>query len=160
MSIVTYYSTLPSPVGEIILLGSQNGLSGLYLRTEAKPTPIPSSAVCNNEFFSEIVSQLHDYFAGKLRQFTTTFDLKGTEFQKKVWLELYKIPYGTVISYKELAKRVDSPKAVRAVGSANGKNPISIIIPCHRVIGANGGLGGYGWGLDIKKQLISLEAHV
>jgi methylated-DNA-[protein]-cysteine S-methyltransferase len=157
MSIVTYYSLCDSPVGEILLTGSEKGLTGLYIKTGIKTVSVPQNAVRNDAVLEDTVRQLTAYFAGSLREFTVNFDLAGTEFQKKVWQELYKIPYGTVISYKELAQRVGSPKAVRAVGSANGKNPISIIIPCHRVIGADGGLGGYGWGLTTKKQLLYLE---
>lgn len=157
MSIVTYYTTYASPVGEIVLTATEKGLSGLYIRNGVKLVNVPQNATKNVAIFSLILEQLTEYFAGSRTEFTATFDLQGTAFQKKVWDELYKIPYGSVISYKELAHRVGSPKAVRAVGGANGKNPISIIIPCHRVIAASGGLGGYGWGLDTKKQLLSLE---
>jgi methylated-DNA-[protein]-cysteine S-methyltransferase len=144
-------------VGDILLVATQKGLSGLYLATATRPLAIPDTAVQNDSFFVDVVMQLQEYFAGKRIEFTVEFDLAGTEFQKKVWQELYKIPFGQVISYKELAQRIGQPTASRAVGTANGKNPISIIIPCHRVIAADRTLGGYGWGLDVKQQLLGLE---
>lgn len=105
-------------------------------------------------------AELKEYFAGTLKEFTVKLSPTGTEFQKKVWEELLKIPYGTTICYEELAIRTGNPKASRAVGSANGKNPIPFIIPCHRVIAKNGGLGGYGLGLDLKKYLLNLEGSL
>lgn len=157
MSIVTYYTEFASPVGQLLLTATDKGLSGLYVHDKGKTIYPPQGAIENEKFFSGIKKQLEGYFSQKLTTFDVRFDLEGTEFQKKVWGELFKIPYGVVISYKELAKRVGSPKAVRAVGNANGKNPVSIIIPCHRVIASGGGLGGYGWGLDMKRQLLKLE---
>jgi len=107
----------------------------------------------------DVVDQLREYFAGK----RTTFDLalipQGTEFQVKVWNELRRIPYGETISYKQLAERIGKPKAVRAVGAANGANPIPIVIPCHRVIGNDGSLTGFGGGLPLKKRLLELESR-
>ncbi len=157
MNDALYYTITSSPIGEILLLGTQRGLSGLYLATPTKPHVIPAQATRNTELFTAIVRQLQEYFAGKRKEFDLQFDLKGSEFQKQVWFALYKIPFGQVISYKELAARISKPKACRAVGSANGKNPISIIIPCHRVIAADGSLGGYGWGLEYKTKLLALE---
>jgi O-6-methylguanine DNA methyltransferase len=101
--------------------------------------------------------QLREYFSGERKKFSVKLDLSGTKFQLKVWKELTKIPYGRTISYKELATKTGDPKAVRAVGGANGSNPIPIIIPCHRVINANGELGGYSGGLDIKSMLLTIE---
>lgn len=105
----------------------------------------------------DAVRQLDDYFAGTRRDFDLTLAPAGTEFQRAVWDELTRIPYGGTISYAELAQRIGRPKAVRAVGAANGANPIPIVIPCHRVIGANGTLTGYGGGLPIKQHLLALE---
>lgn len=105
----------------------------------------------------ECINQLEDYFAGKLRIFKLPLYVRSTAFREDVWLELMKIPYGETITYKELAKRIGNPAAIRAVGGANHHNPINIIIPCHRVIGANGKLTGYGGGLDKKKFLLELE---
>jgi methylated-DNA-[protein]-cysteine S-methyltransferase len=109
--------------------------------------------------FREVVAQLHSYFSGRRRHFDLPLEIEGTEFQKKVWTELRSIPYGETISYKELAKRIGKPSAVRAVGAANGANPIPIIIPCHRVIGNDGSLTGFGGGLPLKRKLLELESR-
>ena len=106
---------------------------------------------------AEAVRQLRAYFAGELREFQLPLDLTGTEFQKRVWRELLKIPYGETRSYAQLAEALESPNAVRAVGAANGANPIAIVVPCHRVIGAGGKLVGYGGGLELKRRLLDLE---
>lgn len=155
-----YYTITPSPVGEILLVGTPKGLSGLYLATVTKPHKIPATAVRNDQHFAKIATQLEEYFAGKRTVFAVEFDLVGSEFQQTVWKELFRIPFGKVISYKELAARIGKPTACRAVGNANGKNPVSIIIPCHRVIASDGSLGGYGWGLDYKERLLQLEKVV
>ena len=113
----------------------------------------------NDEIIQETISQLNEYFIGKRKEFTIPLLLIGTEFQKNVWETLIKIPYGKTISYLGLAKKVRDEKAVRAVASANGANSIGIIIPCHRIIGTNGDLVGYGGGLPVKKRLLKLENH-
>jgi methylated-DNA-[protein]-cysteine S-methyltransferase len=113
----------------------------------------------DNSAFLEVVDQLQSYFAGERTNFDLPLLLEGTDFQKKVWTALQEIPYGETISYKKLAETVGSPKGVRAVGAANGANPIPIIIPCHRVIGHDGSLTGFGGGLPLKKQLLELESH-
>ena len=105
----------------------------------------------------KVLSQLKRYLEGKLRDFDCSLDLKGTPFEMKVWSELTKIPYGETRSYKEIARAIGHPKAFRAVGNANGSNPIPLIVPCHRVIESNGGLGGYGQGIEVKKRLLELE---
>ncbi|WP_394261401.1 methylated-DNA--[protein]-cysteine S-methyltransferase [Moraxella boevrei] len=108
----------------------------------------------------KIVNELDEYFSGTRTEFDVPLDIsQGTSFQQKVWLELLKIPYGTTISYAKLAKNIGKPTAFRAVANANGRNPISLIIPCHRVIASDGGLGGYTGGLDIKRILLDLESH-
>jgi len=114
----------------------------------------------NDPLIQKTCKQLDEYFAGKRKTFNLPLEPKGTLFQQTVWKQLQEIPYGQTISYSQEAKAIGRPKACRAVGSANGKNPISIIIPCHRVIAANGGLGGYAGGLDIKMQLLDLEKKV
>lgn len=114
---------------------------------ELKETPL----------IKETIKELEEYLDGKRKSFNIPFDPKGTEFQISVWNELLKIPYGETCSYGEIAKRIDNPKASRAIGMANNRNPISIIIPCHRVIGSSGKLVGYGGGLDIKEKLLNLE---
>jgi methylated-DNA-[protein]-cysteine S-methyltransferase len=110
-----------------------------------------------NPLLAEAVRQLRAYFEGRLRRFDLPLDLAGTEFQRQVWLELTRIPYGETRSYREMACAIGAPKAVRAVGAANGANPIAIVVPCHRVIGAGGKLVGYGGGLPLKRRLLSLE---
>ena len=113
----------------------------------------------NRTLAGQIIAQLDEYFAGKRKEFDLPLSLDGTDFQKKVWHELQQIPYGQAISYKELSSRVKgNPNASRAVGNANGKNPVAIIVPCHRVIAHDGSLGGYSLGLEMKKKLLKLEA--
>ena len=124
----------------------------LYFRDNLEEANPATNGIIDN-----CISQLKEYFAGLRYSFDLMLDPQGTEFQRTVWHELYKIPYGVTISYHELSKRILNEKAVRAVGAANGKNPISIIIPCHRVIGANGKLVGYGGGLWRKKWLLEHE---
>ena len=116
-----------------------------------------SKLISTNPLIKETCIQFDEYFAGKRQTFDLPLSPKGTPFQQTVWKQLQEIPYGKTISYAQLAKAINHPKACRAVGSANGKNPISIIIPCHRVIASNGSLGGYTGGLDIKTQLLALE---
>ena len=148
-----YTTTHPSPVGDILLRADENGrLTDLYLRHDgAADDGNPTHP------FDAVREQLDAYFAGELETFDVPLAVHGTEFQKRVWDQLVQIPYGETISYSELARRLGDPKLVRAVGVANGRNPISIIIPCHRVIGADGSLVGYGGGLERKKWLLELE---
>lgn len=110
-----------------------------------------------NELTEKVKTQLDEYFRGKRREFELPLSFKGTSFQKKVWEQLLKIPYGQTCSYLDIAKMIGNPKACRAVGGANNKNPIWIVIPCHRVIGANGALTGYGGGVELKKRLLEIE---
>lgn len=114
----------------------------------------------DDPYFFGVVKQLKEYFNGERKSFNIPLELKGTEFQKRVWNELIKIPYGDAASYKEIAEKIGSKKSYRAVGNANGKNPIPIIIPCHRVIISNGKLGGYTGGLEIKIKLLELEGYL
>ena len=116
-----------------------------------------AAANAGNPLLAEAVGQLRAYFAGLLRRFALPLDLVGTEFQRRVWLELTRIPYGETRSYQEIARAIAAPKAVRAVGAANGANPVAIVVPYHRVIGAGGKLVGYGGGLPLKRRLLSLE---
>lgn len=141
-----------SPLGKLTLVANEHALTGIFFRhcNEAPPTPKSALLAIAEE-------QLNEYFAGKRQQFDLPIEFKGTEFQKKVWAALLTIPYGETRSYADIAKQVGSPKAVRAVGLANSKNPISIIAPCHRVIGSNGKLTGYAGGLHNKEFLLRLE---
>jgi methylated-DNA-[protein]-cysteine S-methyltransferase len=153
----TFYSLFPSPVSELLLLSNGEALTGLYMEPHA--TKRTKDAVRDDSKFKLVREQLEAYFAGDLIKFDLALAPEGTEFQKQAWRALCKIPYGETISYGEQAKRIGQPNAFRAVGTANGQNPISIIVPCHRVIGANGSLTGYGGGLPRKKWLLAHEAR-
>ena len=154
------YSYLESPVGPLLIAGDADAIhfihfprGGRAVKPRAGWTESPRGPV------SDALRQLREYFAGKRIEFDLPLAPEGTEFQRNVWRRLQEIPYGETISYGELAKRVGNPKASRAVGAANGQNPIPIVIPCHRVIGANGKLTGFGGGLPTKEALLALEAR-
>jgi methylated-DNA-[protein]-cysteine S-methyltransferase len=153
------YSWFESPVGNLLLAGSADGLKLVSFGAGIHTRKVDPEWRLDNSAFVEVVHQLQSYFAGKRKNFDLALVLEGTDFQKRVWNALRKIPYGETISYKELAEMIGSPKAVRAVGAANGANPIPIIIPCHRVIGNDGSLTGFGGGLPLKKKLLELESH-
>ncbi|MCB0368912.1 MAG: methylated-DNA--[protein]-cysteine S-methyltransferase [Bdellovibrionales bacterium] len=147
---------IKSPLGTIYLVSSEKGLKSIDFKKpkmRVRTTKLKKA----QPILDEAKKQLVDYFANRRKKFNLPLDLDGSDFQKKVWLELSKIPYGKTCSYKEVADKIQSPKAYRAVGTANGKNPLPIIIPCHRVISANGSLGGYSGGLSIKIKLLQLE---
>ena len=144
-----------SPVGILEIKADDRAITEVSLLKNDPDTRQTST----NPLIRETCIQLDDYFAGKRKKFDLPLSPKGTDFQQTVWNQLQKIPYGQTISYSQLAKAINHPKACRAVGSANGKNPITIIIPCHRVIASTGGLGGYASGLEIKKQLLALEKN-
>ncbi|WP_299979578.1 methylated-DNA--[protein]-cysteine S-methyltransferase [Desulfobacula sp.] len=151
-----YYCYFESPVGKLLLSGREL-LESLHFplgKTRIEPE---KDWIYKEELFLEAIDQLEAYFKGELTRFDLELNVQGTDFQKKVWQELVKIPYGETISYGDLAKRIGNPNASRAVGMANGKNPVSIIVPCHRVIGKNGSLTGFGGGLEVKKNLLELE---
>ena len=154
------YTTMDSPLGELLLLGDHGVLHGLHMQAGRHPIRIQSSWVRDDEAFAEVREQLEEYFAGTRDRFDVKMHMDGTAFQRTVWHELTQIPYGETISYGELAKRIGRPDRARAVGTANGQNPIAVIVPCHRVIGANGKLVGYGGGLDNKRRLLELESGV
>jgi len=154
-----YYSRFESPIGPLLLAGSKAGLLLVSFASGNWPRNVDPEWRPDTTAFVEVVQQLQSYFAGQRKNFDLALILEGTDFQKRVWTALRKIPYGETISYKELAEMIGSPKAVRAVGAANGANPIPIIIPCHRVIGRDGSLTGFGGGLPLKKQLLELESH-
>ncbi|MEI7492290.1 MAG: methylated-DNA--[protein]-cysteine S-methyltransferase [Bacteroidota bacterium] len=142
---------LKTPIGFIELTGSEKGIRSLYfLDFKVRVPRIPHE-------LKDAVDQLHEYFIGERKDFTLDLDLEGSDFQLRVWSELIKIPYGTTISYHELARRIGNASAFRAVGGANGANPVSVIIPCHRVLGTNGRLVGYAGGLKRKKWLLEHE---
>lgn len=163
-----YYSSFNSSLlGRVFVATTEKGVLTIdFLTTENDFLKrlkefVHGDVVKNIKKNKGIIHQLKGYLNGKLRSFDCKLDLRGTKFQKRVWLELRKIPYGEVRSYKDIAEAIGHPKAFRAVGGANGQNPIPLIIPCHRVIRSNGDLGGFGHGKEIKKRLIELErAHV
>ena len=152
----TYYE---SPIGRLCLLQDHDTLRGLWIVGEKHAFPVEQDWRKDDTAFANLRRQLDAYFAGSLREFNVKFDAKGTDFQRKVWAALCEIPYGKTWSYGQLAAHIGRSAAVRAVGGANGRNPISIIVPCHRVIGANGSLTGYGGGLAAKTKLLNLESN-
>jgi methylated-DNA-[protein]-cysteine S-methyltransferase len=151
-----YYCTYQSPWGEIALTANEKGLSTLAFQTGKSPVKI-TGLTENNSKFTEVIQQLTEYFAGDRKHFDLPLALEGTNFQKKVWQALIDIPCGETKSYGWIAKSINNEKAVRAVGAANGANPIALIVPCHRVIGSNGKLTGYAGGLALKAKLLMHE---
>jgi len=143
--------------GTLILAGDGNRLRHLNFINGKHPLAVQADWRRDTSHFTSLKAQLADYFAGNRKTFDVDLLAEGTPFQMKVWSALLDIPYGRVVSYQWVARRIGRPGAVRAVGAANGRNPISIIVPCHRVIGKNGTLTGYGGGLDVKQRLIRLE---
>jgi methylated-DNA-[protein]-cysteine S-methyltransferase len=164
MSGTQHRTFIDSPLGPILLTSDGDQLTGLYIddseavlaRVEKSFDALPES---NDELeiFATAAAQLGEYFDGRRQHFDLPLAPRGTEFQRSVWQGLLRIPYGQTTNYGELAESLGRPKAARAVGAANGKNPISIIVPCHRVIGADGSLTGYAWGEDAKRTLLDLE---
>ena len=155
-----YYCYCDSPIGRMLLVGENGMLEELHFPKAIEQLEIPTNWQENEIFFEEHLRQLHQYFGGERQEFHLPLAAKGTPFQEQVWRELCKIPFGKTASYGEIAERIGKPKACRAVGMANKKNPIPIIIPCHRIIGKDGSLTGFGGGLSVKKQLLDLESPV
>jgi O-6-methylguanine DNA methyltransferase len=164
-NVLIHYTNFDSPVGPMLIGASDKGLvllefSGHHRRRPGIPglrTGPPSNAVESTDKLEPYLDQLRQYFAGKRREFTLPLDLHGTEFQLRCWHALLEIGYGEIRTYAQLARVVGSPNGFRAVGAANGANPVSIIVPCHRVIASDGTLGGYGGGLEVKEKLLRLE---
>jgi methylated-DNA-[protein]-cysteine S-methyltransferase len=159
----TTYScnTMQSPVGKLKLVASHRGLAAILWEND-DPKRVRLSPLAENKehpVLLEAERQLNEYFARKRKTFSLKFDFAGTEFQRKVWQALATIPFGETRSYGQIARQIGHPKAVRAVGAANGRNPISIIVPCHRVIGANGKLTGFAGGLETKASLLRIESE-
>ena len=153
------FKTMASPVGELTLIASDRGLAAiLWQDDDPKRVKLaPRIRDDRNPILLAAEAQLRDYFAGRLKVFSVPLDPKGTAFQKQVWTALLAIPFGQTRSYGEIARQIGRPTASRAVGAANGRNPISIIAPCHRVIGASGALTGFAGGLEAKQRLLDLE---
>lgn len=153
-----YFTYYPSPVGTLTIQASDIGLTGAWFDVHTTAPDDFGTEQSDHPILQQAVSEFDEYFAGKRQQFDVPTDAKGTVFQTQVWNMLKQIPFGETWSYQDLAIAIDNPKAVRAVGLANGKNPISIIVPCHRVIGKNGKLTGYAGGVDRKQKLLALES--
>lgn len=152
-----YFDTVPTPIGELLLLGDSTGLTWIDLPQARRPIARDPAWIRDSAAFADARRQFDEYFAGTRTAFDLPLSPRGTAFQTRVWSALRDIDYGDTISYAELARRIDNPRAVRAVGLANGANPLSIVVPCHRVIGANGSLTGYGGGLEAKRWLLDME---
>lgn len=154
-----YYCYLDTPIGELLLAGEEDALAMIgFPKGSMRREPEPEW-IYNEKPLAEVSRQLREYFVGERREFDLPVRLGGTEFQVSVLEALQEIPYGETRSYGEIARRIGRPKAVRAVGAANGRNPIPIVVPCHRVIGSTGDLTGFGGGLDTKEALLRLEAE-
>jgi methylated-DNA-[protein]-cysteine S-methyltransferase len=153
-----YYTTFESPVGPLLLAGDSNALRRVSFESSKHAAPPPTDWKQGKAPFAEVIRQLQAYFRGELKVFDVPLAMEGTDFQLRVWNALRAITYGQTISYAQLAERIGNPNAVRAVGLANGSNPIPIIVPCHRVIGSDGSLTGFGGGLSTKKRLLELES--
>lgn len=153
-----YYTICESPIGELLLSGNVGELCGLYFSTGSKARGADSEWERRDDVFLQVKKQLGEYFSGVRKNFDLSLVPQGTDFQLSVLDALLEIPYGETRSYADIADRIGNPKAVRAVGHANGSNPIALIIPCHRVIGSNGSLTGFGGGIETKRFLLELES--
>jgi methylated-DNA-[protein]-cysteine S-methyltransferase len=153
-----YWHEMTSPVGKLLLVGDGSHLKHIHFQSGPHHSIPPDGWVADGAPFEAVLNQLSEYFAGSRRSFDLSLAAEGTEFQRAVWHSLTAIPYGETISYGELARRIGKPGASRAVGLANGANPLPIVVPCHRVIGADGSLTGFGGGLAIKQRLLRLES--
>ena len=156
----TYYTMIASPIGDLLVAGDGSSIGQLLMEVHRWGPSDTNGWHRDDTLFDEARRQLDAYFAGELLAFDLPLAPQGTPFQRRVWNALLEIPYGDVVSYSTIAARAGAPAAVRAVGAANGRNPISIVIPCHRVVGANGSLTGYGGGLERKRWLIEHESRV
>ena len=152
------YTTLDSPVGELLLSGDGQALHGLYMQEGRTAAAVRADWQRDDDAFTDVRAQLDEYFDGRRTDFDLPLAMAGSEFQRRVWRALQDIPYGETISYGEQARRLGPPATPRNVGATNGRNPISIIVPCHRVVGSDGSLTGYGGGLERKRMLLDLEA--
>lgn len=157
MSSVKHHSVIDSPYGPLTLVATDGALSGIYMTDQRHRPAQDTFGERDDRPFGETEDQLEAYFKGELKEFTLELHLDGTPFQRSVWQQLLRIPYGETRTYGDLADALGNPGASRAVGLANGKNPISIVVPCHRVVGSDGSLTGYGGGLERKQRLLDFE---
>ena len=155
-----HWTLVPSPIGDLLVKGDGEAVTGLYMEGENEPPATGAVRQDDDPALAAARRQLDAYFAGRLTRFDLPLHLHGTDFQRKVWNALLTIPFGRTTSYGALAKALGKPGAMRAVGLANGRNPISIIVPCHRVIGSDGSLTGYGGGIERKRWLLAHEQEV
>lgn len=166
-----YYRVMETPIGDLIVGATETGVCSVVFGSDEaalarlrewaqKRLSRDSLREERTDLLAEAILQLRQYFAGERTRFTTPLELRGTAFQRKVWRRLSRIPFGSVQSYKQVATAIDAPNAARAVGGANNQNPLAIIVPCHRVVAADGSLGGYGAGLEKKEFLLNLERDV
>lgn len=153
------HTFVDSPVGPLTIVGADGGLCGLYMDAQRHRPPDDRFGARDDTLLGEVADQLRDYFDGRRREFTLDLAPVGTDFQRQVWTALAQVPYATTVSYGWLAARIGRPTAARAVGAAVGRNPIGIVVPCHRVVGTAGGLTGYAGGLERKQYLLALEAQ-
>lgn len=151
-----HYRYHPSPIGQLLLAGDEQGLHLLHMDS-AQPWQLADSWQLATHQLDGVMRQLDEYFAGQRERFDVRLAPRGTAFQREVWWALQQIPYGTTTSYAQLAQQIGRPRAIRAVGTANGANPVAVIVPCHRVIGSDGSLTGFAGGLERKQQLLQLE---
>lgn len=156
---MTFWTSIPSPIGPLHLVAADGALRGVHMHTEGASPSVPAGALerPDDPLLHQARRELDEYFARRLRRFTVPLDPQGTAFQRAVWTALTQIEFGATCSYADIARAIGRPTATRAVGAANGQNPIAIIIPCHRVIGSDGSLTGYGGGLERKRFLLALE---
>ena len=156
------YKHMSSPVGRLTLVATDNGLAAILWEND-RPGRVRlnvAAEINDHPVLLETERQLEEYFAGRRTQFALTLDMTGTAFQRSVWNALLTIPFGETRSYAQIARQIGNPSAVRAVGAANGRNPVSIVVPCHRVVGSSGALTGFAGGLDVKAQLLAFESRV
>ena len=154
---ITHYTMLDTTVGQLLMAGNARFLQLIAFPAGSRVVPVKPDWRRDDTLYREAKSQLLEYFAGQRTDFDFSMEMVGTDFQKSVWRELLAIPYGATTTYGALAKRIGRPRASRAVGAANGANPLSIVVPCHRVIGSTGGLTGFGGGVETKQYLLDLE---
>lgn len=154
----TLFTTFDSPIGELLVAGDDRALTRVHMQLSRRPTRVGAGWQRDDERFAAAREQLDEYFAGRRREFDLELDLRGSVFEQRVWAALREIPYGETRSYGQIATAIGAPGQARAVGAANGRNPIAVVVPCHRVIGADGSLTGYAGGLERKRLLLDLEA--
>jgi len=155
-----WYDIFPSAFGEILVVGDDQAIEILNFQKSTSPHPVDPAWRRDAAPFTRVKEELQAYFAGELQDFSFPVAPRGTEFQRQVWQALREIPYGKLATYRDIAQRIGRPNAVRAVGAANGANPVAVVVPCHRVIGSNGTLTGYAGGLEIKERLLQLEGSL